>query len=344
MIKYANSLFEEIVIILKILSFFTKLLHIFSPEISHSIALIGLNILTSLGYKLKQIKKTDLENYQKFRFTLPNRLGLAAGLDKNGDYIDCLSSLGFGFIELGTVTPKPQPGNPKPRLLRIRSSEALVNKMGFNNKGVEHLVSRLKKRKTKTPIGVSIGKNFDTPNALAHEDYIFCLDRIYELTDYVAINVSSPNTKGLRDIEATEDLEALLSKVKQRQMHLAIEHGHKPLYLKISPDNDEESLKRICEVIKNCSIEGLICSNTTIDHNHFSGSGGLSGKPLMESSTKALLLSRKFLGDNFPIIASGGVMSITDFNKKIESGADLVQIYTGFIYKGPQLIDDIINK
>ena len=179
---------------------------------------------------------------------------------------------------------------------------------------------------------------------MAHEDYIFCLDRIYELTDYVAINVSSPNTKGLRDIEATQELEVLLSTVKQRQMHLARDHGHKPLYLKISPDNDEESLKRICEVIKNCSIEGLICSNTTIDHNHFSGSGGLSGKPLMESSTNALLLSRKFLGDNFPIIASGGVMSVTDFNKKIDSGADLVQIYTGFIYQGPQLIDDIINK
>ena len=273
-----------------------------------------------------------------------NDLGLAAGLDKNGDYIDSLAALGFGFLEIGTVTPKAQPGNRKPRLFRIKSAKALINKMGFNNKGVDYLASKLRRRKTKIPIGVSIGKNFDTPNELAHKDYIFCLDRIYEFADYLAINISSPNTKGLRDLETEQELDSLLATIKKRQIYLADNHGYKPLFLKISPDNNEESLKNICKAIKNNSIDGLICSNTTTDHNYLSGSGGLSGKPLMKLSTKALSLSRRFLGDDFPIIASGGVMSAEDYYEKIESGADLVQIYTGFIYHGPQLIDDILNK
>ena len=295
-----------------------------------------------LGFNIKN--KGDFKEKIIINFKVPNNLGLAAGLDKNGDYIDCLSALGFGFLELGTVTPKPQNGNPKPRLFRVKSSKALVNKMGFNNKGVDHLVSNLKKSKTKTPIGISIGKNFDTPNELAHEDYIFCLDRIYEFADYFAVNISSPNTKGLRDLETEQELGSLLAIIKKRQLYLADNYGYKPIFLKISPDNNEESLKRICGAIKSNSIDGLICSNTTTDHNYFSGSGGLSGKPLMELSTKALSLSRKFLGESFPIIASGGVMSAEDYYEKIESGADLVQIYTGFIYHGPQLIDDILNK
>ena len=273
-----------------------------------------------------------------------NDLGLAAGLDKNGDYIDSLAALGFGFLEIGTVTPKAQPGNRKPRLFRIKSAKALINKMGFNNKGVDYLASNLRRRKTKIPIGVSIGKNFDTPNELAHKDYIFCLDRIYEFADYLAINISSPNTKGLRDLETEQELDSLLATIKKRQIYLADNHGYKPLFLKISPDNNEESLKNICKAIKNNSIDGLICSNTTTDHNYLSGSGGLSGKPLMKLSTKALSLSRKFLGDGFPIIASGGVMSVKDYEEKLEYGADLVQIYTGFIYQGPQLIDEILNK
>ena len=305
-------------------------------------ALKSLKILALLGFSLE--KKGNLDGKLILNFKVPNNLGLAAGLDKNGDYIDSLSSLGFGFLEIGTVTPKPQPGNLKPRLFRIKSEKALINKMGFNNKGVDHLVSNLKKSKTTTPIGISIGKNFDTPNELAHKDYIFCLDRTYEYADYFAINISSPNTKGLRDLETEQELGSLLLTIKKRQIYLANKHGYKPLFLKISPDNNEESLKSICEAIKDNSIDGLICSNTTTDHNYLSGSGGLSGKPLMKLSTKALSLSRKFLGDDFPIIASGGVMSAEDYYEKIESGADLVQIYTGFIYHGPQLIDDILNK
>ena len=295
-----------------------------------------------LGFSIK--KRRSFDEKLILNFKVANDLGLAAGLDKNGDYIDSLAALGFGFLEIGTVTPKAQPGNRKPRLFRIKSAKALINKMGFNNKGVDYLASNLRRRKTKIPIGVSIGKNFDTPNELAHKDYIFCLDRIYEFADYLAINISSPNTKGLRDLETEKELDSLLARIKRRQIYLADNHGYKPLFLKISPDNNEESLKNICKAIKNNSIDGLICSNTTTDHNYLSGSGGLSGKPLMKLSTKALSLSRKFLGDGFPIIASGGVMSVKDYEEKLEYGADLVQIYTGFIYQGPQLIDEILNK
>ena len=198
-----------------------------------------------LGFTLKKSKYTKEISF--INFNVPNKLGLAAGLDKNGDYIDSLSSLGFGFLEIGTVTPKSQPGNSKPRLFRIKSSEALVNKMGFNNKGVDHLVSNLKKKKAKIPIGVSIGKNFDTPNERAHEDYIYCLDRVYKFADYIAINISSPNTKGLRDLETERELGALLASIKSRQIYLANNLGYKSLLLKISPDNDEESLRKICE-------------------------------------------------------------------------------------------------
>ena len=273
-----------------------------------------------------------------------NLLGVAAGLDKNGDHIDSLSALGFGFLEIGTVTPKPQYGNKKPRLYRDRQSMAIINRMGFNNKGVDYLVEKLKKRKSNIPIGVSIGKNFDTPNSLAVNDYLYCLDKVYSLSEYIAINVSSPNTKDLRKFEIQSELANLLKPLKARQLELAKENGYKPLFLKISPDNSLKAVNEICETVLRFSIDGLICTNTTLIHNHASGSGGLSGKPLMNPSTQTLIQARQFLGAKFPIIASGGVMSKEDYAEKIDSGADLVQIYTGFIYEGPKLIADILNK
>ncbi len=191
---------------------------------------------------------------------------------------------------------------------------------------------------------MSIGKNFDTPNDLAIKDYLYCLDKVFEEADYIAINVSSPNTEDLRSFEIKKELESLIKPLKERQIELSNEHGYKPLFLKISPDNNERGIEDICRVLLRFSIDGLICGNTTINHNHFSGSGGLSGKPLMGPSTETLKIARKFLGDEFPIIASGGVMSKEDYFEKINAGADLVQIYTGFIYEGPQLIDDILNK
>ena len=304
--------------------------------------MIGIKVVTSLGFKLKQIKGSKELDIYDCHFS--NLLGLAAGLDKNGDYIDNLASLGFGFLEIGTVTPKPQYGNKKPRLFRDIPSKAIINSMGFNNKGVDHLVNKLKKRKSDIPIGVSIGKNADTPNNLAHADYLYCLDRVFKYADYVAINISSPNTQGLREFEIKDELANLIQALKERQLELTNEHGYKPLFLKISPDNDERGIEDICGALLRFSVDGLICTNTTINHNHISGSGGLSGKPLLGPSTETLRIARKILGDEFPIIASGGVMSKEDYLQKIDAGADLVQIYTGFIFEGPKLIDDILNQ
>ena len=300
-----------------------------------------MKIITSTGFK---IKYDDDNSIRKFDYDFDNPLGVAAGLDKNGDYIDSLASLGFGFVEIGTVTPRPQYGNQKPRLYRDKQSKAIINRMGFNNKGVNHLVKKLKKRKSDIPIGASIGKNFDTPNNLAVKDYLYCLDQVFEFTDYIVINISSPNTKDLRSFEIKKELEDLIKPIKERQVELSKEFKYKPLLLKISPDNDEKAIEDICRTLLRFSIDGLICTNTTIDHNHVSGSGGLSGKPLMQTSTEILKKARKSLGNEFPIIASGGVMSKEDYLKKIDAGADLVQIYTGFIYEGPKLIDDILNK
>ena len=316
--------------------------HLLSPELSHRLALEGIRFLACIGFKIKQ--PSNEKNIGLFDNPPINRLGLAAGLDKNGDYIDSLSALGFGFIEVGTVTPKPQLGNSKPRLFRDKPSKAIINKMGFNNKGVEHLVSNLKKKKSKVPIGVSIGRNSNTPNAIAHEDYLFCLEKIYKYTDFIVINVSSPNTKGLRDLQALKELENLIKPLKESQLELSKDYAYRPIYLKISPDNDEQGLQDVCNILLKFSVDGLICTNTTINHNHISGSGGLSGKPLMIPSTDVLKKARKLLGDEFPIIASGGVMSKEDYLKKIDAGADLVQIYTGFIYEGPKLIDEILHK
>ncbi len=309
---------------------------------SHALAKFGIRAVTSLGFKVKQ--SNDYKDLTLFDCQFNNSLGLAAGLDKNGDYIDDFAALGFGFLEIGTVTPKPQYGNKKPRLFRDKPSKAIINRMGFNNKGVDHLVKKLKKRKSDIPIGVSIGKNADTPNHLAQADYLYCLERVFEYADYIAINISSPNTKDLREFEIKKELTNLIKPIKERQLQLAGEYKYKPLLLKISPDNNEKSIEDICEILLRFSIDGLICTNTTVNHDHISGSGGLSGKPLMTSSTETLKIAKKLLGDEFPIIASGGVMSKEDYQKKIDEGAALVQIYTGFIYEGPKLIDDILNK
>ena len=306
------------------------------------LALVGLRLVTSMGFKVRQLKASKDLKILDCHFN--NSLGIAAGLDKNGDYVDSLAALGFGFLEIGTVTPKPQYGNKKPRLYRDKSSKAIINRMGFNNKGVDYLVKKLKKRKSVIPVGVSIGKNFDTPNNLAVKDYIYCLDKVFDIANYVAVNISSPNTQDLRKFESKNELTNLIKSIKERQLELSENHKYKPLLLKISPDNDKKGIEDICEILLRFSIDGLICTNTTVNHNHISGSGGLSGGPLMGPSSETLRIARKFLGDQFPIIASGGVMSKEDYLQKIDAGADLVQIYTGFIFEGPKLIDDIINQ
>ena len=273
----------------------------------------------------------------------PNRLGLAAGMDKNADYVDPLSYLGFGFLELGTLTPRAQTGNLKPRLFRLAKERSLINRMGFNNKGIDYAVKKIKNSNSKAVIGLSIGKNFDTPLDKAVEDYLFCLERAYPVCDYIAVNISSPNTKDLRKLESEKYFSNLISSLKKQQKLFSKDFGYKPIILKLSPDLQERELENICKEILDKDIDAIICSNTTIAHN-YSQTGGLSGEGLFEISNRSLISFRIFLGSSFPIIGSGGVMSRHHFEKKLELGADLVQVYTGMIYKGPALIKDILNS
>lgn len=327
-----------------LISFFTKILHYLPSEFSHFIALKSLKILhlTGILRYLYSSNLSVLNNSINLEIhELQNKVGIAAGLDKNGDYIDCLAALGVGFIELGTVTPRPQEGNPKPRIFRNRQTKSILNRLGFNNKGVDYLVERLKERKSKVIIGSSIGKNFDTPNDRAYLDYLICLDKVYELSDYIAVNISSPNTKDLRALSNEDYLASLLNKIKAKQDELSLLYGYKPIYLKISPDESSENLEKICETILNSKLDGIICSNTTNVHDERSGSGGLSGGPLRNKATKQLMFIKQIIGKKIKIIASGGVMTPIDYQEKIDAGADLVQIYSGFIYEGPRLITDI---
>ncbi len=315
-------------------------------EISHNLALSGLRFIYSTGLlKIllgKKIKKNQWQNKSSDKWIYKNKLGIAAGLDKDGEYIDCLAALGVGFIEVGTVTPLEQPGNPKPRLFRNRADKSLLNRLGFNNKGVEALVKNLKKRKSTIPIGVSIGKNFDTPNEEAYRDYLFCLEKVYEYSSYIAINISSPNTKDLRELSNHKFLGDLLKIIKDKQNELSESFEYVPIFIKVSPDEELEALEEICKSILDHKIDGIIACNTTIIHNDKNGYGGLSGSPLRYKSNEKLSFIKKIVGDKASIIASGGVMSSSDYLEKIDAGADLVQIYTGFIFEGPKLIQDIL--
>ena len=330
-----------------LLSIITKLFHLLPEEVSHYLALSGLKTLHKLGLLNillgKSIKDKEILKSSNDVRTYENKLGIAAGLDKDGEYIDCLSALGVGFIELGTVTPRKQYGNPKPRLFRNRKDKSLLNRLGFNNKGVESLVENLKKRKSNTPIGVSIGKNFDTPNEQAYQDYLLCMEKVYQYTNYIAINISSPNTKELRDLSNDEFLKDLLHKIKEKQNLLSKSFDYVPVFIKISPDESKKELEEICKCIMESKIDGIITSNTTINHKDKNGYGGLSGSPLKDRATEKLKFIKNIVGDTLPIIASGGVMSASDYQEKINAGADLVQVYTGFIFEGPRLIQDILR-
>ena len=332
---------------MRIISFFTKLLHYVPSELAHNIALFGLKTLHITGvlrFIIDNDSKNKIDKSIKLgNLSFKNGVGIAAGLDKNGDYIDCLAALGVGFIELGTVTPKPQSGNSKPRIFRNIKERSILNRLGFNNKGVDYLVENLKNKKSDIVVGSSIGKNFDTPNSLAHLDYIICLEKVYEHSDYIAVNISSPNTKDLRQLSDVEYFNKLISELRNKQIELSKIHGYKQMFIKISPDEELHKLEMICNKILEKKIDGLICSNTTVQHNEPNGPGGLSGSPLKEKSTIILKLVNERLGDKLAIIASGGVMSASDYFEKIDSGADLVQIYTGFIYEGPKLIQDILS-
>jgi len=326
------------------LSSLTKILHFFPEEFSHYLGLRGLKLLHLLKitkFLFKKNSKTEI--YDRDIRNLPNNIGFAAGLDKNGEYIDSLAALGVSFIEVGTVTPRPQKGNSKPRIFRNRKEKSLINRLGFNNKGVNNLIENLKNKKTNILVGSSIGKNFDTPNDKASDDYLYCLERVYEYSDYIAINISSPNTQDLRELSKVEHFDSLLKLIKTKQKHLAEIHGYKPILIKISPDESTKNLKDICNSILTHGIDGIICSNTSTDHDNSNEKGGISGEPLKNKATECLRYVRSLIGNELLIIASGGVMNSQDYIEKIDAGANLVQIYTGFIFEGPKLIQDILN-
>ena len=280
----------------------------------------------------------------------PNRVGMAAGLDKNARVIDGLGAMGFGFVEVGTVTPLAQPGNPKPRMFRIPERDALINRLGFNNEGLDAFIANVKKaqfRKQAHPLllGLNIGKNAATPIEDATSDYLQCLDAVYPHADYVTVNISSPNTKNLRALQSDDALDALLSALVTRREQLAREHGkHKPVFLKIAPDLSEEQVTVIANSLKAHGMDGVIATNTTISREavqglqHAEEAGGLSGRPVFEASNAVIRQLRSALGSQFPIIGVGGILSGADAVEKIKAGADVVQIYTGLIYKGPNLV------
>jgi len=281
----------------------------------------------------------------------PNRVGLAAGLDKNGRCIDGLGAMGFGFIEVGTVTPKAQPGNPKPRMFRLPQADALINRLGFNNDGLDAFVANVKRatsfRRAGGIVGLNIGKNAATPIEQAADDYLADLAGVYPFADYVTVNISSPNTKNLRALQSDEALDALLSALQSRRAALAREHGRRvPMFVKIAPDLDEAQVGVIAATLQKNGIDGVIATNTTISRDgvkglhHAEEAGGLSGRPVFEASNRVIRLLRAALGKSFPIIGVGGVMSGDCARAKIDAGADLVQIYTGLIYKGPALVGE----
>ncbi len=319
------------------------------PEVAHDLAL----------QSLKRLQKLHLAGFFGSHVSAPvevmglkfaNPVGLAAGLDKNGEYIDALAAMGFGFIEVGTVTPRPQAGNPKPRMFRLTDQEALINRLGFNNQGLDAFVANVKRASYNGVLGLNIGKNADTPIDQAVDDYVTCLNGVYPFASYVTVNISSPNTKGLRDLQAAAQLEKLLSTLKAEQLRLAKKHKKLvPLVLKIAPDLDLKSIREIANLTMENNFDGIIATNTTISrdavrgHAHAGEAGGLSGRPLFSPSTEVLRELAKTVKGKIPIIGVGGILSGADAKAKMNAGASLVQIYTGFIYKGPDLIRDAVK-
>lgn len=279
-----------------------------------------------------------------------NPVGLAAGLDKNGDYIAALDALGFGFLEIGTATPRPQPGNPKPRLFRLPEHEAIINRMGFNNSGIDHLLTQAQQSGYSGILGINIGKNFDTPIENATADYLIGLRKAYSSASYITINISSPNTKNLRQLQQGDELKVLIATLKNEQLILQEEQGfYVPLAVKIAPDLSDEEISHIAKLLLEFEIDGVIATNTTISRDLIAGhpfaneAGGLSGAPVKNQATHVVRVLASELNSQVAIIAAGGILSATDAQEKLAAGASLVQVYSGLIYRGPQLIADIVN-
>jgi dihydroorotate dehydrogenase len=326
-----------------------KALFATDPEIAHELTLEGLRIGHQLG-ATRLLCKSRQQPVRCMGLEFPNPVGVAPGLDKNGDYFEALGDLGFGFVEIGTVTPRPQPGNPKPRVFRLPQAQAMINRLGFNNKGVDHLVRRVRTHRYKGILGINIGKNFDTPIDRAAEDYLHCFEKVYPYADYITVNISSPNTKDLRDLQGRAELDHLLGTLVRRRTALADNHGHcVPLAVKVAPDLDDAQIPVIAEVIARHRIDAVVATNTTISRTGVEGmkfadeAGGLSGAPLKPMADRVLAALRAALPDEVTLIGVGGITCGQDAVDKLERGAQLVQFYTGMVYRGPELVNECLR-
>jgi dihydroorotate dehydrogenase len=327
------------------------LLFALDAETAHRLTLYALGVAHRSNLGRFVAKPPEDLPVTAFGVRFPNPVGLAAGLDKNAAHIDELGALGFGFLEVGTVTPRPQPGNPKPRMFRLPAHEAIINRLGFNNEGVDALVRNVEASSYRGVLGINIGKNKDTPNERAVDDYLFCLERVYRHATYITVNISSPNTQGLRDLQEEATLRRFIETLREAQERLGSQSGaRKPMLLKIAPDLAEAELDGMAEVLRTAGIDGVICTNTTIDHSAVAGdphgqeAGGLSGKPLFARSTEVLRGMRARLGPGVPIVGVGGILDGSDAVEKLEAGANLVQVYSGLIYRGPRLVAECVDE
>ena len=320
------------------------------PEQAHNMALNGLDFVNRMG-ALKLVSRHPAPcPVTVMGLEFPNPVGLAAGLDKNADHLDALGNLGFGFIEVGTVTPLAQPGNPKPRMFRLPEHQAIINRMGFNNEGLDHLIANVKKRRYRGVLGINVGKNKDTPNEESEQDYRKGIAAVYPYADYITVNVSSPNTPGLRDLQFGDSLKQLLHAIKDEQLKCQEASGrYVPVAVKIAPDMDDEGIRFVAEALLEAEIDGVIATNTTISreavqgHKHEQEAGGLSGAPVRDPSLHVIRGLYAELGDRLPIIGVGGISDGESAAEKIRAGAKLVQVYTGFIYRGPALINEAVE-
>ena len=329
------------------------LLFLLPPETAHNVTLKSLNLLSRLSAGRLLAKQSNTNTIEVMGIRFPNRVGLAAGLDKNGDHLVALSQLGFGFVEVGTVTPRPQQGNPQPRLFRLPQARGIINRMGFNNLGIDHLLEQVKKAREaghQGIIGINIGKNFDTAVDNAVDDYLICLRKAYPFADYITLNISSPNTPGLRDLQYGEELNNLLSALKQEQIRLNEQYQYYvPITVKVAPDLSVDEVHFIAHALLDNAVDGLIATNTTLAREavnglqHANEAGGLSGEPVRDASTEIIRQFSDILAGEIPIIGVGGIASAEDAMDKIKAGATLVQLYSGLIYQGADFISDCVH-
>ena len=320
-------------------------------EHAHGLGLKALELAYHTGTSPLLAKQTEPLPTKAFGLTFPNPVGLAAGLDKNGAHIDALLALGFGFVEIGTVTPRAQAGNPKPRMFRLPQHQAVINRLGFNNEGVDALVRNVERARRKDGLlGINIGRNKDTSNERAASDYLYCLERVYPLADYITVNISSPNTAGLRELQEEQALRQLIGALRESQEELGAQHGKRvPMLVKIAPDLSDEDIDAVARVLRDLSVDGVIATNTTVsrmsvqEHRLAHETGGLSGAPLLGQSTMVLRKLRTRLPDSIPVIGVGGILSGADAVAKMSAGASMVQFYTGMVYRGPELVHECVE-